>query len=66
MGSQAEATTTASHIHATSQKSALTVHCTVVTTWLPSVYLTCVCKQLLELNRYSTTYALLLAGGSFM
>ncbi len=37
---QAEAMTTASNIHATSRKSALTVQ--AVTTWLPRVYLTCV------------------------
>jgi hypothetical protein len=66
MGSQAEAMTAASHIHATSRKSALTVHGTVVTSWLPRVYLTCLCNQLLEIKRYSTTHAILLGGGSFM
>jgi hypothetical protein len=35
---EAEASTTASHFHATSRKSALTVHCTVVTAWLHRVY----------------------------
>jgi hypothetical protein len=52
--------TKASHIHATSRKSALTVH--AVPARIPRVYPTYLCKQLLELKRYSTTHALLLKG----
>jgi hypothetical protein len=53
-----------SHIHATSRKSALTVH--AVTTWLPRVYPTYVCKQMMKINCYSTTHALLLNGRTNM
>ncbi len=56
---EAEARTTAPHILATSWKFALT-------TWQPRLNPTCVCKQLLERNRYSTTNALLMHGGLSM
>ncbi len=55
---EVEAMATASHIHATFRKSALTVQ--AVSNWLR--YLLCVCKQLVEINHYSTTHALLLNG----
>jgi hypothetical protein len=55
---EAEAMTNASNIHATSRKSALTVQ--AVTTWLPRVYPTCVRQELLDINRYRNTHALLL------
>ncbi len=63
---ETESTTTDSYIHATSRKSALTVQCTAVNTWLPRVYPRCVCKQLLEINNYSTTHARWLNWGLFM